>query len=139
MEKKKCSKCGKKKLLSEFSFKNKQKNILQSACKKCWIIIRKENYEKDKQKTIDRNKRTKKRNLIWFEKLKSNLKCNRCGEDHIATLQFHHIDPTKKEINVGVMINTYSIKTIKKEIEKCEVLCANCHTIHHYNERKLGD
>src|SRR5690606_2437344 len=37
----------------------------------------------------------------WFVSLKSVLVCARCGEDHPGCLQFHHADPSKKEIGVS--------------------------------------
>ena len=60
--------------------------------------------------------------------MKATLKCARCGENHPATLQFHHCDPQKKDFNLSEAVREgYSIKRIKKEVAKCTVLCANCH------------
>lgn len=72
----------------------------------------------------------------WLIELKSTLKCNKCGEKRIGCLQFHHTDPSKKEINIAAMIgNGWSKKRMIEEIAKCEVLCANCHMDLHWNER----
>ncbi len=58
-------------------------------------------------------------------------KCNRCGfNGHPAALHFHHIDPTKKEFNIGPFCNK-KWEIVEKEIRKCELLCANCHCIEH--------
>lgn len=67
----------------------------------------------------------------WLSDLKSKLKCNRCPETFIYCLEFHHTDPTKKEISVSQM-KGYSKKKILEEIDKCEVLCSNCHRKEHY-------
>ncbi|MBK5243160.1 hypothetical protein [Clostridium sp.] len=57
--------------------------------------------------------------------------CSDCGyNEHHVALQFHHISGVK-EINV---CNAKSITQAKKEIKKCIVLCANCHSIRTYNE-----
>ena len=65
--------------------------------------------------------------------LKENLECARCGENHPATLQFHHRDPQKKDFNLSEAVNDgYSIERIKREVAKCTVLCANCHAKEHY-------
>jgi len=86
---------------------------------------------KEKQKRY-RDQRTKEIRL-WYTELKSGLKCNRCPEDHIATLQFHHIDPSQKDaVLARVVSNGWSKKKILKEIEKCEILCANCHAKEHH-------
>ena len=72
---------------------------------------------------------------IWefYNQLKATLKCARCGENHPATLQFHHCDPQKKDFNLSEAVREgYSIKRIKKEVAKCTVLCANCHAKEHY-------
>ncbi len=62
----------------------------------------------------------------WYKEYKSNLWCQRCGEDHPACLEFHHRDSKKYE--VSSMVNSgYSVASILKEIQKCDVLCANCH------------
>lgn len=52
--------------------------------------------------------------------------CQRCGYKNCSgALEFHHIDPSKKEIKLSSF--TYSWEKIKKELKKCELLCANCH------------
>lgn len=80
-------------------------------------------------------KRRRIETAIWFYELKCSLKCNRCGFDVAAALLFHHINKEDKKHEVSKMIGEgYSKKSILKEIEKCEVLCGNCHFIHHSTE-----
>lgn len=58
-------------------------------------------------------------------------KCSRCGwVGALAGFEFHHLDPSKKEFGVGKLAQK-SWKVIKKELEKCILLCANCHRIEH--------
>src|ERR1051326_2653657 len=69
----------------------------------------------------------------WLDEYKSHLKCVRCGEDHLACLEFHHRDPEKKEMVVSRTVDWgWSIERILAEIAKCEVLCANCHRKQHW-------
>lgn len=71
----------------------------------------------------------------WFCGYKKSLKCERCGYDkHPAALQFHHIDPKNKsfEISKAVIQGRVKLKRLFEEIEKCEVVCANCHMIEHH-------
>lgn len=56
------------------------------------------------------------------------INCGWCGNQ--AALQFHHIDPKKKEFIIGNVANK-SWDSIKNELKKCVLLCANCHTIKH--------
>ena len=72
----------------------------------------------------------------WLIDYKSKLSCARCGFRHPAALQFHHWD-SRKEFNVSSAVALgKSIKQIEKEILKCEVICANCHLIHHYDQHQ---
>ena len=81
-------------------------------------------------------KSRKKRIKIWFENYKSKLSCSKCGENHPATIDFHH--KGKKENQVAQMVHWgYSIDNILKEINKCEVLCANCHRKEHWKNKNL--
>ena len=114
---KKCSKCGETKELTEFhsaGFIN-GKQYYRGECKIC-------------QKSVVRKRQASLREdyIEW----KKTLKCNRCGFDDHRALQFHH--EGDKEGNIAsMMASGCSMKTIKEEAEKCEVLCANCHQIHH--------
>lgn len=62
-------------------------------------------------------------------------KCSKCGwKGNQAALQFHH---TKgKDFTIGNVANK-SWDSIKNEIKKCVLLCANCHSIEH--STKLGE
>ena len=57
--------------------------------------------------------------------------CYRCGYDKChGALQFHHIDPTTKEANWN-KIRLWSWDKIVNELDKCLLLCANCHAEEH--------
>lgn len=65
--------------------------------------------------------------------------CTKCGwQGNQAALQFHHKNSNKKDFIIGNVANK-SWDIIKKELEKCILLCANCHTILHStkNEEKF--
>jgi transcription elongation factor Elf1 len=63
---------------------------------------------------------------------KKTIACARCGESHWAALDFHHEDPAEKDDAVSHLVNNgYSWARVKAEIDKCTVLCANCHRKHH--------
>ena len=83
-------------------------------------------------------KRSQKRNakIIKEEKLKRG--CQQCGyKVHHAALDFDHIDPKTKCRDIAKM-HTTNTKTLRQEIEKCQVLCANCHRIKTYDQRSYG-
>jgi hypothetical protein len=90
-------------------------------------------YAEHKQEQSKRVKKRKEKIRKWMENQKLQLKCEKCGANHIAVLQFHHLDPNQKDESVSSMVyRGWSIEKIQKEIEKCKVLCANCHFILHY-------
>lgn len=78
--------------------------------------------------------RRRERLAAWFRELKSTLSCTKCGESHPATLQFHHLNGKDKTMNVSYIVTGgWGKKRILEEIAKCKVLCANCHSIHHWS------
>ena len=134
-----CSRCGDEKLVEEFSFKNKSKGTYQSSCKLCDKIIRKESYNKNKTTTYVRNAKNSKKSREWYIDYKSTLKCSICDENHPACLDFHHEDRDIKESEIARLAgHTFSIEYIMVEINKCIVLCANCHRKHHFKESNNG-
>lgn len=56
----------------------------------------------------------------------------RCGELDLRVLEFHHRDRSEKKFCVRVFIG-HSIASILDEMEKCDVLCANCHRLISYH------
>lgn len=59
--------------------------------------------------------------------------CSRCGNADKRVLQFHHVTG-KKEHNISEM-KPFPLKKVALEIEKCIVLCANCHAIVEHERR----
>ncbi len=59
-------------------------------------------------------------------------KCEQCGYDDIScpdVFDFHHINPDMKDFNIGK--TSKSFISIKPELDKCKLLCANCHRKEH--------
>ena len=136
-----CISC--KKEFSVFCF-GKKTNRLHFYCRKCKSVkdskYRKKNLEKITKKTKINQKiyRDKKREFIYNYLL--NNSCVLCNEEDVRCLQFDHLKDKKHNIS---NMYSYSIKTIKKEIAKCRVLCANCHAkrtsdqFGHFKSRKI--
>jgi protein-arginine kinase activator protein McsA len=56
--------------------------------------------------------------------------CVDCGESDPRVLEFDHRDRASKKASVSVLVTEgYAVSTIAREISKCDVRCANCHTI----------
>ena len=64
-------------------------------------------------------------------------KCTHCqGVFHFSAFDFHHTDPTQKDVDPGNLIRAAG-KRLYDELAKCMLLCANCHRIYHYTEANL--
>jgi len=86
-------------------------------------------YYENKDKEVQRAAEKRKEKRKWFQKLKNDLSCEKCSEEHNACLDFHHTQD--KSFTVSNAVNRHGKEKIKKEIEKCKVLCANCHRKEH--------
>lgn len=63
--------------------------------------------------------------------------CQHCGYSGCnGALEFHHIDESKKSFSIGNKGYTKSWLKIKEELDKCILLCANCHREEHERIRK---
>jgi len=137
---KKCSKCQETKALKQFRFRNKSKGTRQSWCKSCTSEYEKKKWkisEKRRSSNIEKNNERKLRNKKFIWDYLSNHPCEDCGEDDPIVLEFDHLDRDSKSFNISdICKNGYSIKRIEEEIEKCRVLCANCHRRHACDQLK---
>lgn len=75
-------------------------------------------------------------NKIWAIR-RLGGKCIKCGEDNIFKLTFHHHGKDKEE-NISILLK-YNRTFLEKEVDKCVLLCHNCHaTVHNYiNKNKI--
>jgi hypothetical protein len=122
-ELKKCPKCGEIKNRKTDFYQLKGETIkVNGFCKPCLL---KSNAE---------------RRRIVKEKAVEYLggACKICGYNKcIGSLDFHHINPKEKEINYSLFKTIFN-KRLIDELDKCILLCANCHRELHYNEETLG-
>lgn len=142
--KKRCNTCGKYKPIEEFN---------GNSCLICRPVDNPPAYASNPRRMAQvkrrasehyyANRETKRKQVSEYQMRKKieavNLlggKCFRCPEEHPACLQFHHRDPTTKLFNITTKIlatpKKYPWETaILPEIEKCDLLCANCHAKSH--------
>ncbi len=109
-----CNKCKIEKPIEDYYFK-KDRNNYRSICKVC--------HNKQQNDTrIDRN------NKQYAVNYKGG-KCEICElvTDNMSVYDFHHKDPSKKEYSITNK-KYNKLGTIKPELDKCHLLCANCHS-----------
>ena len=123
METKICSKCQKELPITHFhknGFSSNGQQKYRGYCKDCANSIEKARYQKKKA-------------FINAQK----CRCEKCGDTRVYVLEFHHKDKEEKEFTIG-KIKKGNLDLIQNEIDKCIVLCANCHREFHYLEKELG-
>jgi predicted HNH restriction endonuclease len=122
-EQKFCSRCGEIKNRDEF-YKRRGKEGDSVYCKSCTTEQTLERIRLFKQKCVEYK----------------GGKCERCGYDkYNGALDFHHIEPDKKDFTIA-NIRSYSFDDkVKKELDKCILICANCHReIHNEEYKNIG-
>ena len=93
-------------------------------------------YLKTRSRTELHNEQKRRRNvegvISWRRRTKQKLaeykggKCKYCGYNkYIGNLTFHHLDPMKKD--TGISGSSISFEKLKNEVDKCELVCHNCH------------
>ena len=100
-------------------------------------------YPKHKQDHAERGRKSKRKRAQENRSFINSLKkeCLICMESDFVCLGFHHRDSFDKNRSISQMVQRgNSLDMILKEIEKCDVLCANCHMkIHRKEIMTLGD
>ena len=88
----------------------------RTRCKKCAV------------EAVSRRRRQVKMKAVEY----MGGKCAHCGERHPSCVyDFHHTDPTQKDFGISTKGHCRSWDSIVSELDKCVMLCANCHRIEH--------
>lgn len=125
-----CSTCKEEKSLQDFNRKSSSRDGLQSHCRMCSKVrykIRYDTLPAEKARLEKRNAANRAAIRVLIREAK-NVPCSDCGNSYpYYVMDFDHI-ADDKDFNVasGVWYNG-SLAKIKLEIEKCEVVCSNCH------------
>lgn len=113
-----CTKCHKQKTLDNF-YKQTKKGQ-HSYCKSCYVKVTLLNQRKVKEKCVEYK----------------GGKCERCGYDKcVGALHFHHRDPSQKDFEISKRNSirfTKNKELFLQEVDKCDLLCANCHAELHF-------
>lgn len=126
MNQKHCPGCDTTKPLSEFRWRNKAAGLVQYHCKTCCKKQGKKHYDKNRAAQIQKQQIRSIRNREDIWRFKNTLKCSNCGENNVYCLDFHHLDPSRKERQISEL-RYATWDTFKKELVKCVCVCANCH------------
>lgn len=149
----KCSICGEDNplILCFHHIKDKKENGLADIRGYRWSKIKKEIdkctivcYNCHGKTYYSKNETKWQKNKQIFLEYKKIKQCEKCGySDTNCSLEFHHIggknfilnQATKKRIKTVYDLENY----IKEEIDKCSVLCSNCHRLEHIDIKKFNE
>lgn len=127
----KCTRCKAEKPEDDFRWQYKAKGVRQDWCKSCFSLHEKKTWRSNpelRKRNHENNKARGRRNLQFVWDYLSQHPCVECGETDPVVLEFDHLDGTVKRGAISDMTRkSFAIETLKEEIGKCVVLCANCH------------
>lgn len=133
MKTKLCIECNLEQTVDSFYKSSRMKDGRQPVCKSCSRLRSKKHYHENKQNYIDRAVNSKRDLYQWLQRIKENQQCQYCGETKYWRLEFHHPDPTVKDGSISRLISDHTSKNkIVAEINKCEIVCRNCHADIHW-------
>ena len=139
---KRCCRCGLIKSVTDFHRYARNKDGLQPYCRPCKRAIDNDHYKSHPRRNYERNREKARSNRRWLYEYLKTKRCEweGCTVDDPDMLVFDHLNPEEKRGEVSRMAHqTYSLETLKAEIAKCRVLCANHHqkhTIQQFGYRK---
>lgn len=123
-----CSGCRTEKPVGEFTRDVSRADGLHRLCKQCKREHHNGRYAANPGYKAKRQAREQQR-IERFDVIVNEAKadgCIKCGEKEPCCLDFHHIDSSTKEGSIAERRNA-SEAWLRAEIEKCVVLCSNCH------------
>lgn len=95
-------------------------------------------YERNKQYYFERNQKKVAEKRAFLSRYKEESGCKDCGKSYPGVaMDFDHRNPSEKDNGISELAN-FGWGRIKREIEKCDVRCAVCHRIRHWEIAKLG-
>lgn len=128
-----CSRCGEAKRIDEFPIKNKATGLRRVWCRDCCRAYGREHYQKNKPvylaKAARRRGPDRQRIRDLIRQYLLAHPCVDCGETNILLLDFDHRDRSEKRDMISRIALGGSWPRVLREIEKCDVRCANCHRL----------
>lgn len=100
------------------------------------ILAQRKTNPKVREKRKDWARKSRKEKQDYVRHLKSSTPCADCSQFYPpAVMEFDHLDPSLKFKGVNRMLGQ-GLKKLQDEINKCELVCANCHRIRHLDDEQ---
>lgn len=124
-----CSRCKLEKSFDEF---NRRGKSYSSFCKVCNKEYLREHYESNKEYYADKRDKNREKYIAEFHEFIKTKSCMDCGNDNPVVLEFDH--KHDKHFNISEKISSTPLENLMAEIDKCDIVCANCHRIRTANQ-----
>lgn len=126
---KRCRKCGKTKAFTDFTKNKRERDGYRRVCRLCSSAYEQERYEKNSSVRVVQaagQESRRHRNRVFLHNYLLEHPCMDCGETDPVVLECDHV--RDKHYNISMLVAAaFSLETIQKELDKCEIRCANCH------------
>jgi hypothetical protein len=126
-----CGRCGELKPVSEYAWRRKKREQRDNMCRPCRSAYHREHYLANKQRYVDQARARKqvlrRERTSYLLDYFATHPCTDCGEGDPVVLEFDHLDADSKAFNISQGLSFRNWQSVLDEIEKCEVVCANCH------------
>jgi hypothetical protein len=117
------------KAASEFAWRRKARGQRDSYCRRCRAEYKQEHYAANRARYIAaalrRSRRIARERAEYLVKFFRTRPCSDCGETDPLVLEFDHL--RDKSFNIAKGLRDHSWDAVLAEIDKCDVVCANCH------------
>jgi hypothetical protein len=124
-----CGRCHTLKPIEQFNWRRKARGQRDNLCRPCRSAYHREHYLTNRQRYIDQaaaqKKKVRLQRTLYLIEYFSMHPCLDCGETDPVVLEFDHVRDKCFEITAALPDRSW--QSILDEIEKCEVVCANCH------------
>ena len=130
VELKRCAGCKEEKPIKMFDRRRKGKPARRHKCRLCrnaeWVEQYSTN-DKFREYNLKRTQASRAKNSHYIHEYKLKHPCIQCGETDPVVLEFDHRDRDTKCFSVSYAASHKTFRVLKEEMDKCDVLCANCH------------
>lgn len=124
-----CARCGQVKPAEDFTWKRREKGQRDRYCRLCRAEYGREHYQKNRERYIEingaRKRQVRTERMVWLVQYLREHPCVDCGETDPVVLDFDHL--RDKSFTIGQMLAERPWLEVLAEMEKCEVVCSNCH------------
>jgi hypothetical protein len=124
-----CSRCGERKPAASFAWRRRELAQRDTYCRPCRAEYKHEHYLANREQYITKARR--RTDAVLAERMEFLIAflrerpCVDCGESDPIVLEFDHLADKKFAVSAGIRSRRW--EDVLREIDKCEVVCANCH------------